>query len=131
MVIHGAVRDTEELKEVPIGTLALAAGRPEGRTYPLTSPGPGFFREILFWQTRTGFLSCPRPRAAAKAADEVLLLEGQQGGPAVRADPGGLALEEGIQKGLALAPGQGVPRLHRRQAGQASQKLREAFPLSP
>jgi len=35
MVIHGAVRDTEELKEVPIGTLALAAGRPEGRTYPL------------------------------------------------------------------------------------------------
>jgi hypothetical protein len=39
-----------------------------------------------------------------EAADEVLLLQIEEDGAAVEADPGGLASEEGIQEGLPLGP---------------------------
>jgi hypothetical protein len=78
---------------------------------------------------RMGFFFCPSPRAAAKAADEVLLLQVEEDGAAVGADPGGLASEEGVQEGLPLGPGQGVAGLDGGQAGQAGEKPPKAPPL--
>lgn len=75
VVIHGAVRDTEELKEVPIGILALAAtprkSAKEGLgevDVPLSLPWARVLPGDLLWADEDGILLLPSPQSGGQSA---------------------------------------------------------------